>query len=92
MKPSLLTQLGCLGSIAFALSVGTAAHAGTVSERTIIITASQSSNPTSIVSSGSNDNNSITVSQDQTLEQKAIAKYGCDCSSCQNRLLQDSLK
>jgi hypothetical protein len=92
MKPSLLTQIGCLGSIAFALSLGTPAQAGTVSERTIIY--SSLSQPSTLENDSSDRNNveSTILSEEQVLDQKAIDKFGCDCNSCLNRILQQSLK
>jgi|CryBogDrversion2_11_1035321.scaffolds.fasta_scaffold28556_2 hypothetical protein len=82
MKPSLLTQLGCLGSVAFVLSLGSAAHAAdTNSIRSVVFTASQ---PSTL----SVAQNESILGQNDSIEQKAIAKYGCDCPACINRVLQ----
>lgn len=90
MNSSLLTQLGCAGSIILALSLGNAAATQAETEPTRVIVFSSSSQ-TSIpitVSSEQNNQEQANISDNQSIEQNAIDRFGCDCSGCQNQILQ----
>ncbi len=88
MKPSILTQLGCAGSIILALSISNAAQAETSPTRTIIFSSPQ---PIT-VSSERNNPEQVNISDNQSTEQMAIDRFGCDCNGCQNQILQSLQK
>jgi|GEM_PF-4804773 len=66
MKPSLLTQLGCLGSLAVALSLGSAAQAENI-PNSIQIFPEQSSQPTTLTSKQNNPEQQAIISNNDSI-------------------------
>ena len=81
-----LTWLGC-GSLAAVLLTSHPANAGTVAAQYIDFVRPTTSAPTFSTSPEANPQASLDPNSD-TVGDLAIAKFGCDCPSCRNQVLQ----
>lgn len=90
MNRDTLTMLGCSGSLAFMLLMGNGATASTLSPQSVGFvgtktTGAQTVNPA--LSQGNPQSTSLDANSD-TIGDMAIARFGCDCPSCRNKILQ----
>jgi len=90
MTRDTLSLLGCSSSLAFMLLAGNAAQAGTVSPQYAGYqgaTKTSTSAQKAPVSQETPQPASLDAASD-TVGDAAIAKFGCDCMSCRNAVVQ----
>ncbi len=89
MNRDTLTWLGCSSSLAFMLLMGNAANASTMPSQkagSVSPTTTVTQTVKAPLSQGLSPFASLDLNSD-TVGDLAIAKFGCDCPSCRNRIM-----
>ncbi len=87
MNKNSLTWIGC-GSLAAILLTSHPANAGTVASQYIDFVRPTTSAPTFSTSAQANSQAASLDPNSDTVGDMAIARFGCDCPSCRNQVLQ----
>ncbi|MBV9389468.1 MAG: hypothetical protein JOZ78_23855 [Chroococcidiopsidaceae cyanobacterium CP_BM_ER_R8_30] len=88
MKRDTLTLLGCSGSLAFMMLTGNAANASTIPTQDAGFgpTATTTQTVKAAFSQGTSQFSALDLNSDR-IGDLAIAKFGCDCPSCRNKIV-----
>jgi hypothetical protein len=88
MKRDTLTLLGCSGSLAFMMLTGNAANASTIPAQNAGLGPTTTATQTlkTPLSQETSQFSALDPNSDR-IGDLAIAKFGCDCPSCRNRIV-----
>ncbi|MBV8887131.1 MAG: hypothetical protein JO235_24490 [Chroococcidiopsidaceae cyanobacterium CP_BM_RX_35] len=88
MKRDTLTLLGCSGSLAFMMLTGNAANASTIPTQDAGFGRTTTATQTvkAPLSQGTSQFSALDPNSDR-IGDLAIARFGCDCPSCRNKIV-----
>ncbi|MBV8886493.1 MAG: hypothetical protein JO235_21205 [Chroococcidiopsidaceae cyanobacterium CP_BM_RX_35] len=88
MKRDTLTLLGCSGSLAFMMLTGNPANASTIPSQDAGFgpTATTTQTVKAPLAQGNSQFSALDPNSDR-IGDLAIAKFGCDCPSCRNKIV-----